>query len=83
MAHTYTASTIVYRDTENDERDVIVYFTVPEDWAEKWCKENGYTCLEKFEREYIWDDSYEMYTSAIEDNVIVRVEEDESVSHTW
>jgi len=78
----YSAETIEYRDTETkeayEERDVVFWFHVPKEWAEKWCKEYGYESLEKFDEEYIWDDSWNMYCSAKEDEVVIRVEEIEN-----
>ena len=73
---TYTANTLEYRDTETEERDVIVWFTVPKEWAEEWCKNNEFESLEEFDTEYVWDDSWEMYLSAQNDDVILRIAEE-------
>lgn len=78
----YSAETIEYRNTETEEmyeeRDIVFRFYVPKEWAEKWCKENGYNSLEEFDEEYIWDDSWEMYIWAERDNIILRIEEIEN-----
>ena len=81
MSNIYTFSTLEYRDTETEEKDVVVYFTVPREWAEKWVEDNApeYESLEDFFDNYIWDESYSMYESAVEDGVIIRTEEDENV----
>ena len=73
---TYVADTLEYRDTETECNDVIVWFTVPKEWAEKWCIRNGWKSLKEFDMEYIWDDSYEMYTRAQEDGVIIHTMEE-------
>ena len=73
---TYTANTLEYRDTDTEERDVIVWFTVPKEWAEEWCKNNEFESLEEFDTKYIWDDSWEMYLSAQEDDVILCITEE-------
>lgn len=76
-----TFSTLIYRDNETEEKDVVVYFTVPRGWAEKWVEDNApeYESLEDFFDNYIWDESYSMYESAVEDDVILHIEEDENV----
>lgn len=75
----YSANTIEYRNTDTDElyeeRDVVFWFDVPKSWAEKWCEKNGYNSLVEFNSEYIWDDSWNMYCSAKEDNVVIGVRE--------
>ena len=73
--NTYKANTLLYKDTETEMNDVLVWFTVPKEWAEKWCKENEFESLETFDTEYVWDDSYEMYVSALEDNVVISIKE--------
>lgn len=75
---TYIANTIIYRDTEEECSDVIVWFTIPKEWAENWCKKNEWESLENFDTEYVWDDSYEMYIAAMEDNVIIHTMEEYS-----
>ena len=78
----YSADTIEYRNTYTDEsyeeKDVVFWFDVPEEWAEKWCKDNGYSSLEEFNDRYVWDDSWNMYCSAREDNVVINIIETES-----
>ena len=78
----YSADTIEYRDVSTDElyeeRDVVFWFDVQKEWAENWCKENGYGSLEEFDNEYIWDNSWDMYCSAKEDNVVIDVREVEN-----
>ena len=71
----YKANTLLYKDTETEMNDVLVWFTVPKEWAEKWCKENEFESLETFDTEYVWDDSYNMYISALEDNVVISIKE--------
>ena len=74
MKNTYVANTLLYEDNENDytSKDVIVWFTVPKKWAEKWCVNNEWESLEHFNDEYVWGDSYEMYISAEDDGVILE-----------
>ena len=78
----YSAETREYREVETEEayedRDIVFWFDVPKEWAEKWCKKYGYGSLEKFDNEYIWDNSWDMYCCAEEDNVIISVEEVEN-----
>lgn len=78
----YTADTIEYRNTDTDElyeeRDVVFSFDVPKKWAKKWCKENDWKSLEEFDTEYIWDNSWDMYCSAKEDNVVISTREIEN-----
>lgn len=78
----YSADTIEYRNTDTDElyeeRDVVFWFDVPKEWAENWCKKNGYNSLEEFDEEYIWDNSWNMYCSAKEDNVVIGTREVEN-----
>ena len=71
MAYTYTVDTLVYKDTEIEQHDIQVWFTVTMEWAEKWCKENGYDNLEEFDYTYTWDDAYEMYKSALNEKVVI------------
>ena len=75
----YSANTIEYRNIDTDElyeeRDIVFWFDVPKEWAEKWCKNNGYNSLEEFDGEYIWSNSWDMYCSAIEDNVVIDTKE--------
>ena len=73
---TYVTNTLEYRDTDTEERDVVIWFTVPKEWAEKWCKENNWESLEEFDTEYIWDNSWEMYESAKKDNIILSITEE-------
>ena len=77
---TYMADTLIYIDTETESNDVIVWFTVPKEWAENWCKKNKWESLEKFDTEYVWDDSYEMYTDAKEDNVIINAKIEKEIN---
>lgn len=78
----YSADTIEYRNIDTDEfyeeRDVVFWFDVPNEWAEEWCKKNGYSSLEEFDKEYIWNDSWNMYCSAKEDNVVISIRETEN-----
>ena len=78
----YSADTIEYRNTDADElyeeRDVVFWFDVPTEWAENWCKKNGYNSIKEFDEEYIWDDSWNMYCSAKEDNVVIDTREVEN-----
>lgn len=76
MIETYTANTLEYRDTDTGERDIVIWFTVPKEWAEKWCKGNKWESLEEFKAEYIWDDSWKMYQSAMKDGVVLSVTEE-------
>lgn len=75
----YSADTIEYRNTETDElyeeKDIVFWFDVPKEWAENWCKKNGYNSLAEFDNNYVWDDSWNMYCSAKEDNIVVDVRE--------
>ena len=77
----YGADTVEYRTIDTDElyeeQDVVFWFYVPNEWADKWCKENGYDSLEEFDTEYVWSDSWEMYTSAKHDNVVISIKETE------
>ena len=75
---TYIANTLIYRDTETECNDVVVWFTISKEWAETWCKKNEWESLENFDTEYVWDDSYEMYIAAMEDNVIIHTMEEYS-----
>ena len=72
---TYTADTLEYRDTDTEEKDAVFLFTVPREWAENWCKNNEWESLEEFDSEYIWDDSWLMYQSAMDDNVVIDTED--------
>lgn len=78
----YSADTIEYRNIDvnglYEERDVVFWFDVPKEWAENWCKKNGYSSLDEFDEEYIWDDSWDMYCSAKKDNVIISTREVEN-----
>lgn len=76
MKETYIADTLLYEDDEYETKDVQVWFTVPRDWATEWCKENEWESLDQFNDEYIWDDSYEMYIAALDDDVILSEERD-------
>lgn len=72
MAYTYTADTIIYEDTETEQIDIQIWFSVPLKWAEEWCKRDEcYQSLEKFDETYTWDDSYEMFISALEQDEII------------
>jgi len=75
MAYTYTADTLIYKDTETEQSDVQVWFTVPLKWAEEWCKEVRCESLKEFEETYTWDDSYEMYIAALEESQIIHMKE--------
>ena len=83
--NTYKVETIEYKniDTEEkyEERDVVFWFDVPVDWAENWCKENGYKSFKVFDEVYVWEDSWDMYCSAKADGVVMGIEitEDELV----
>lgn len=73
---TYTADTLEYKDDDEIQLDIQIFFTVPRDWAEKWCKQDElFESLEEFDEEYVWDDSWEMYLAAQEDGVIINTEE--------
>ena len=81
----YTAETIEYSTTETEElyeeRDIVFNFSVPYEWAEKWCEQNGYNSIGEFDSSYIWEDSWYMYCAACKERVVVnRVElENEAV----
>lgn len=80
----YSAETIEYINIETEESykeiDTVFCFYVPREWAENWCKNNNWISLDEFDTQYIWSNSWDMYCSAKEDNVLVRVEETEKRS---
>lgn len=65
---TYTAFT--YKNLETDE-DGDMSFTVPKEWADKWCVKNGYSSRKEFNSNCTWDESAKMYQDAEEDDVII------------
>lgn len=74
LNNAYTADTLLFVDDEEAERDVHIQFIVPKSWAEEWCRKNQYTSLSQFDSEYVWDESWWMYWSAVEDDVILYME---------
>ncbi|MBO5969890.1 MAG: hypothetical protein J6S14_15490 [Clostridia bacterium] len=64
MPNTYYVDTLITERSDDIEKEIILWFTVPRDWAENWCKTNGWASLEVFNANYIWDDSYSMFISA-------------------
>lgn len=70
---TYTDMYLDYeRSIENEEYDnEMRIFVVPKHWAVDFVFIHYMMSLDDFLNEYTWDESYEMYTSALIDTVIV------------
>ena len=63
---------------ENENYDnEIRWFEVPEEWANKWVKEHGFSGFEEFDNEYTWDDSIQMYEDAKAEGVLISTEIDQ------
>lgn len=59
-------------DVENENYDnEIRVFAVPRDWALKWILDFGMT-LEDWLDDYTWDDTFQMYSDAVSEEVLIR-----------
>ena len=69
------------------QQDILICFTVKREWAQKWFDENVkgsetrglidkevYESLEDFEKDYIWEDSWQMYMAAVIANAVIEKE---------
>lgn len=76
--------TLIYENTDEYEHDVVLWFTVSKKWVKNWfdinCKgieTNGniakdfYETLDDFNNDYTWDDTHDMYVTAIEDGEVI------------
>lgn len=50
--------------------DNLITFRVPSEWAEQWVKDHYGMTVEEFEEEYTSEESQQMYSDAILDNVL-------------
>ena len=59
-----------YVENENYDNE-LRQFVVPKGWAVDWVFIHYRMGFDDFMDEYTWDDTYEMYTSAVKGNVLI------------
>ena len=65
---------LTYKNLDPDS-DEDMSFTVPEEWAEEWCKKNGFS-HEAFSLDYTYDETLQMYHDAEDEDMLLFVSED-------
>lgn len=67
----FTAETVTF-SYEDNEPDCDVWFDVPKEWADNWCKGNEFSGIEDFDNTYVFDDSHDMYLAAMEEGTLIE-----------
>lgn len=57
-------------ENENYDNEIRV-FAVPKEWALKWISDFGMT-YEEWCDECTWDDTFQMYSDAVDEEVLIR-----------
>ena len=76
MNVTYETYPDMFTDHENlieneNYDDEIRFFEIPEEWADGWAKEHGFTGLDEFNNEYTWDITYDMWEDAKAKGILI------------
>lgn len=61
-----------FQENENYDRE-LRSFTVPKKWASEWIFKTYKMWFDEFLNEYTWDDTYDMYESALDAGVASNI----------